>query len=74
MDMTDRLKDFIGRDEHLIEVIYRDGVFRPLEAVELKEGKKLKIRVERFDISKYYGAFGKASAKELERFEEEVLL
>jgi predicted DNA-binding antitoxin AbrB/MazE fold protein len=39
--------------------------------VELEEGKKLKIRVEQFDISKYYGAFGKASAEELERLEEQ---
>ena len=61
-------------DEQLIEVIYRDGVFRPLEAVDLEEGKKLKIRVDRFDIGKYYGVFGKASATGLERLEEEILI
>jgi predicted DNA-binding antitoxin AbrB/MazE fold protein len=71
--MTGRSKD-TSKAEDLIEVIYRDGVFRPLEAVELEEGKKFKIRVDRFNISKYYGAFGKASAKALERLEEELLL
>jgi predicted DNA-binding antitoxin AbrB/MazE fold protein len=71
--MTGRSKAF-SKVEDLIEVIYRDGVFRPLETVDLEEGKKLKIRVDRFDIAKYYGAFGKASAKDLERLEEELLL
>jgi len=68
-----RSKDLV-KPEHVIEVIYRNGVFRPLEAVDLEEGERLKIRVEHLDISKYYGAFGKASANELERLEEELLL
>ena len=67
-----RSKDLV-KAEHVIEVIYRDGVFRPREAVDLEEGKRLKIRVDHFAISKYYGAFGKASANELERLEEELL-
>jgi predicted DNA-binding antitoxin AbrB/MazE fold protein len=71
--MTGRSNDLV-KAEHVIEVIYRDGVFRPLEAVDLEEGKRLKIRVEYSDISKYYGVFGKASANELERLEEELLL
>jgi predicted DNA-binding antitoxin AbrB/MazE fold protein len=29
-----------------IEVVYEDGVFKPLEKVELKEGEQLKIRME----------------------------
>ena len=71
--MTGQSKD-TSKAEDLIEVIYRDGAFRPLEAVELEEGKKLTIRVDRFDIAKYYGVFGKASAKAMERLEEELLL
>ena len=73
MGVTGQSKD-TSKAEDLIEVIYRDGVFRPREAVELEEGKKLKIRVDRFTISKYYGVFGKASAKALERLEEALLL
>ncbi|MBO8183113.1 MAG: antitoxin family protein [Archaeoglobus sp.] len=30
----------------IIEVIYEDGVFKPLEKVELKEGKKMRIKIE----------------------------
>ncbi len=29
-----------------IEVVYEDGVFKPLEKVELKEGEHAKIRME----------------------------
>jgi predicted DNA-binding antitoxin AbrB/MazE fold protein len=71
--MTGRSKDN-SKAEDLIEVIYRDGVFRPLESVNLEEGKRLTIRLERFDTAKYSGAFGKATANELERLEEEMLL
>jgi len=30
----------------VIEVIYEDGVFKPLEKVELKEGKKVRIEIK----------------------------
>ncbi len=56
----------------IIEVIYEDGVFRPLKKVDFREGEKLKIRIERKNLSKYYGVFGKASADELKELEEEV--
>ena len=29
-----------------IEVVYENGVFKPLEKVELKEGEKMEIRLE----------------------------
>lgn len=61
-----------GKKEKFIEVIYKDGVFRPLEEVNIEDGEKLRIKVERFDISKYFGVFGKASVEELIRIEEEV--
>ncbi|RLI89527.1 MAG: antitoxin [Archaeoglobales archaeon] len=31
----------------VIEVIYEDGVFKPLEKVDLREGEKVKIRIEK---------------------------
>jgi|Deesub1362A_J573_1020465.scaffolds.fasta_scaffold20202_3 predicted DNA-binding antitoxin AbrB/MazE fold protein len=31
----------------VIEVIYEDGVFKPLGKVDLKEGEKLKIEIKR---------------------------
>ena len=31
----------------VIEVVYKDGVFKPLQKVELKGGERVKIRIER---------------------------
>ena len=33
----------------IIEVIYEDGVFKPLEKVELNEGKKMRIKIEGYN-------------------------
>ncbi len=39
----------------VIEVIYENGVFKPLEKVDLPEGSKLKILVEDFsELDKIY--------------------
>lgn len=48
------------------------GVLRPLEEVDFREGEVLLLRVEKFDISKFYGAFGEGSMDEFETFEEEA--
>ncbi len=58
----------------VIECVYEDGVFKPLEKVNMKEGTKLKIRVERIDLSKYRGIFGKVSPERLEELEGEAWL
>jgi predicted DNA-binding antitoxin AbrB/MazE fold protein len=57
---------------NIIECIYEGGVFKPLERVDMKEGTKLRLRVEKFDISKFCGAFGEGSMEEYETFEEEA--
>ncbi|HSD56660.1 MAG TPA: antitoxin family protein [Methanotrichaceae archaeon] len=54
------------------DCVYEGGVLKPLSKVEFKEGERLRIRVEKFDISKYYGILGKGSAEEFEKFEEEA--
>jgi len=33
----------------IIEAVYEDGVFKPLEKVDLKEGEKVRLRVEDID-------------------------
>ncbi len=58
----------------VIECIYECGVFKPLEKVDLKEGTRLKIKVGRPDLSKYYGILGKASIEELSELEGEAPL
>jgi predicted DNA-binding antitoxin AbrB/MazE fold protein len=57
-----------------IECVYEGGIFKPMENVKLEEGTKLKIKIEKEDLSKYYGMFGKASAESLEELEGEVYL
>ena len=37
-----------------IEVIYENGVFRPLQKIDLKEGITMKIPMRRLAIPKYY--------------------
>ena len=37
-----------------IEVIYENGIFRPLQKIELKEGTKMKIPMKKLAIPKYY--------------------
>jgi len=41
-----------------IEVVYEKGVFKPLEPVELKEGERMKIKIEeRKGILEKYAGF-----------------
>jgi predicted DNA-binding antitoxin AbrB/MazE fold protein len=54
-----------------IECVYESGVLRPLHEVDFRDGERLLLRVERFDISKFYVAFGEGSMDEFETFEEE---
>ena len=61
----------------IIEVIYENGVFKPLEKVDLKDKAKLKIAIikDRKDVVKQYkGIFGKAKVDELKEFEEEAMM
>ncbi len=61
----------------VIEVIYENGVFRPLEKVDLKDKTRLKIAItkDRKDVVNLYrGIFGKAKVDELKEFEEEVMM
>ena len=58
----------------VIEAVYEDGVFKPLQKVELKEGEKVKLRIEKNDYTKYFGVFGKSSISEMKKYEEEVFL
>ena len=57
----------------IIEVIYENGVFKPLERVDIPEGSKLKIVVEDFseidrihvDIKKITGEISKEKILEV---------
>ena len=49
-----------------IECVYEGGVLRLLQDVDFREGERLKLSVKKFDISKFYGAFGEGSMEEFE--------
>ena len=37
----------------IIEAVYENGVFKPLQKVELKEGEKVKILLKKIDLTKF---------------------
>ncbi|MEM1672240.1 MAG: antitoxin family protein [Archaeoglobaceae archaeon] len=54
----------------IIEAVYENGVFKPLEKVEIREGEKVRLRVEESIVNtlrKYRKKF-KISQKEVEEF------
>ena len=54
----------------VIEAVYEKGVFKPLEKVNLKDGEKVKIRVERslMEIIKSYQEIFKLRKEDTEEF------
>jgi predicted DNA-binding antitoxin AbrB/MazE fold protein len=56
-----------------IEVVYENGVFKPLEPVEMREGTKIPIKIAKSDmLKKYRGILGKVDEKLLKEFELEA--
>ena len=52
---------------------YEKGVLRPLQDIDLRDGEEVILVVKRRpNIDRFVGALGKASARELEAYEEEV--
>jgi len=61
----------------IIEAVYENGVFKPLQKVELREGERVKLRVEKDKkeiLEKYRGLLGKSSVKELQTLEWEAIM
>uniref|UniRef100_A0A7C3R967 Antitoxin n=1 Tax=Archaeoglobus fulgidus TaxID=2234 RepID=A0A7C3R967_ARCFL len=62
----------------IIEAIYENGVFKPLEKVDLREGEKVRIIIEEdvIELAKRYagigGYRGKLSQEELYRIEVDI--
>lgn len=58
----------------IIEVVYENGVFKPLKKVDLKEKTKLEIRIhnKKDAVNFYRGIFGKADTENLRELEEEA--
>lgn len=57
-----------------IEVVYEDGVFKPLEKVKIEEGEKLRIEIEglKSTVDASFGLLkGKDTLKALRELEDE---
>ena len=57
----------------IIRAKYEDGVLKPLEKLELKEGEEVIVRVEKIGdrgkvIERFYGLLGSADKELLEEF------
>ncbi len=54
-----------------VRAVYKDGVLKLLEPVELEEGEEVLVKLERYEdrvkrLRKYRGVLGKASKEEIE--------
>ena len=61
----------------VIRAIYENGIFKPLEKVNLKERTVVLLRIEidkREIVEKYAGILGEADEKELKEIEQEAQL
>ncbi|RLG49208.1 MAG: antitoxin [Thermoproteota archaeon] len=55
----------------VVEAVYENGVLRPLEKLELREGERVRVRIERsiIEIAREYRRRGVSlSTEEIERF------
>ena len=52
--------------QKVIDVIYENGVFKPLQKVDLREGTKVKIEIKESIVDKVAGIL-KASDEEVKR-------
>ena len=60
-----------GKLSRVVRAVYRNGVLKLLEPVELREGEEVLVRLERYDdrvrrLRKYRGILGKTSKEEIE--------
>lgn len=58
-----------------IKARYENGVLKPLDTLELKEGEEVRVRIERSvrdRLKDIIGILGKSDEEELERYLEEA--
>ncbi len=66
----------MSRTAKVLRARYENGVLKPLEPVDLKDGEEVIVFIRRRSVrevlDKYVGLFGEASAEELKQYEEEA--
>ena len=60
-----------GKLSKAVRAVYKNGVLKLLEPVELEEGEEVLVKLERYEdrvkrLRKYRGVLGKASKEEVE--------
>ena len=58
----------------VIHAEYEDGVLKPLEETNLKDGEEVRVIIIKRNLSIYRGILDKASYKELRKLEKEAQL
>ncbi len=66
----------MSRTAKVLRARYENGVLKPLEPVDLKDGEEVIVFIRRRSVrevlNKYVGLLGRASAEELKQYEEEA--
>jgi predicted DNA-binding antitoxin AbrB/MazE fold protein len=66
----------VSRTAKVLRTRYENGVLKPLEPVDLRDGEEVMVFIRRRSVrevlNKYVGLFGKASVEELKQYEEEA--
>ena len=66
----------MSRTAKVLRARYENGVFKPLEPVDLRDGEEVIVFIRRRGVrevlNKYVGLFGRASVEELKQYEEEA--
>jgi predicted DNA-binding antitoxin AbrB/MazE fold protein len=66
----------VPRTAKVLRARYENGVLKPLEPVDLRDGEEVIVFIRRRSVrevlDKYVGLFGKASVEELKQYEEEA--
>jgi predicted DNA-binding antitoxin AbrB/MazE fold protein len=66
----------VSRTAKVLRARYENGVLKPLEPVDLRDGEEVIVFIRRRGVrevlNKYVGLFGKASVEELKQYEEEA--
>jgi predicted DNA-binding antitoxin AbrB/MazE fold protein len=66
----------VSRTAKVLRARYENGVLKPLEPVDLKDGEEVIVFIRRRGVrevlNKYVGLFDRASVEELKQYEEEA--
>jgi predicted DNA-binding antitoxin AbrB/MazE fold protein len=67
---------YVSRTAKVLRARYENGVLKPLEPVDLRDGEEVIVFIRRRSVrevlDKYVGLFGEGGVEELKQYEEEA--